>query len=53
VPNNSIYKCDGFIEDKGKKINICNDNVLLRGMSLKNTSSIVGLVLYSGHDTKI
>ena len=29
------------------------NNVLLRGTCLKNTESIVGLVVYSGHHTKI
>jgi phospholipid-transporting ATPase len=29
------------------------DNLLLRGSSLKNTEWVLGLVVYSGHDTKI
>ena len=29
------------------------NNVLLRGMSLKNTEDILGCVVYTGHDTKI
>lgn len=30
----------------------CN-NLILRGCSLKNTEKIVGMVAYTGHDTKI
>lgn len=26
-----------------------NDNVMLRGMSLRNTPSVLGIVLYTGH----
>jgi len=30
-----------------------NDNVALRGMSLRNTEQVTGVVCYSGHDSKI
>ena len=30
-----------------------NDNVALRGMSLRNTESVIGVVVYTGHDSKI
>ena len=32
---------------------LSNDNVVLRGMSLKNTEWILGCVVYTGHQTKI
>ena len=32
---------------------LSNDNVLLRGMSLRNTESILGIVVYTGSETKI
>ena len=30
-----------------------NDNVALRGMSLRNCESVIGVVVYTGHDSKI
>lgn len=35
------------------RISLSAENVALRGMSLKNTPSVTGLVVYTGHDTKI
>lgn len=32
---------------------LSNDNILLRGMSLRNTGHVLGIVVYTGHDTKI
>lgn len=53
-PNNRIYTCNGKIEFNDTTIcPISNDNVMLRGMTLKNTPSIVACVLYTGKDTKI
>ena len=38
----------------GNEIIPCDiNNVVLRGMSLRNTDYIIGLVIYTGHDTKI
>jgi phospholipid-transporting ATPase len=37
----------------GNFIPLSNDNVMLRGMSLRNTPSVYGIVLYTGHQTKI
>ena len=30
-----------------------HENLLLRGMSLKNTDYIYGLVIFTGHETKV
>ena len=35
------------------KTSISSDNILLRGAQLKNTDYIHGLVIYTGHDSKI
>ena len=34
-------------------IPLSNDNILLRGMSLRNTEMVIGIVVYTGHETKI
>jgi len=55
-PNNRIYKFDGnFDQSKVNKsvIPLSNDNVALRGMSLRNTEHVTGIVAYTGHDSKI
>ena len=53
-PNKDIYKFDGtYTSVEGNKIPLTNDNVLLRGMSLKNTDSCQGIVLYTGHESKL
>ena len=32
---------------------LSNDNVALRGMSLRNTENVTGVIVYTGHDSKI
>ena len=53
-PNNFIYKFDGRIETSADQIiPLGNENIVLRGMSLRNTEYVLGIVVYTGHDTKI
>ena len=62
-PNNRIYKFDGnfcmqaqFDQSNLKKVRevpLSNENVVLRGMSLRNTEHVIGIVVYTGHDSKI
>ena len=35
------------------KISLSSENLLLRGSSLRNTEWIIGVVVYTGHDTRI
>jgi len=35
------------------QVSLSNDNVVLRGMSLRNTHNVTGIVVYTGHDSKI
>eukprot|EP00162_Nutomonas_longa_P015389 comp22295_c0_seq1/m.53328 comp22295_c0_seq1/g.53328 ORF comp22295_c0_seq1/g.53328 comp22295_c0_seq1/m.53328 type:complete len:1167 (-) comp22295_c0_seq1:215-3715(-) len=53
-PNNSLYTFNGYIVLEGKqKISLGVRQVLLRGSQLRNTKTIWGLVVYTGHDTKL
>ncbi|KAM3442878.1 hypothetical protein NHJ13734_002116 [Beauveria thailandica] len=65
APQSNLYKFNGAIkwkqtipgyeddepEDMTEAITI--DNLLLRGCNLRNTEWILGVVVYTGHDTKI
>lgn len=58
-PNKDLYKFDGrmqlpsMISHNKEVISLSNDNMLLRGMSLRNTEFIYGIVVYTGFETKI
>jgi len=53
-PNEHLYKFEGNLTlTDGAKIAIEPDQVLLRGSCLRNTQWIVGVCVYSGHETKI
>ena len=54
LPNPMLYQFDGLMTIFGdKKISLNQKNLLLRGAKLKNTSWVIGIVVYSGVDTKI
>ncbi|CAD8186772.1 unnamed protein product [Paramecium octaurelia] len=52
-PNNRIHKFQGMLQVDLKQYPISNNNILLRGTTIKNTKWVVGLVVYTGHDCKI
>ena len=53
-PNNAIYKFEGFAEFEGNnKVALNAENLLLRGSSLRNTEYVLGVCIFSGHDTKV
>ena len=52
-PNKNIYNIEGTVFCDNKKNYITIKNVLLRGARLKNVDYVYGIVLYSGHDTKL
>ena len=58
-PNNSLYTFSGnlelkppFVSEK-KKIAVTPTNILLRGSQLRNTEYVYGIVIYTGHDSKV
>jgi len=53
APNELIYKFEGRFEFESQQVPLGPDHLLLRGSSLRNTSSVVGLITYTGHETKI
>jgi magnesium-transporting ATPase (P-type) len=59
IPNKDLYKFDGKmslptrVSPTKDVIPLSNDNVLLRGMSLRNTEFAYGIVIYTGPETKI
>ena len=52
-PNKRLYEFTGNMMLDGKTEPIQSDQILLRGAQLRNTEWIYGLVVYSGHDTKL
>lgn len=52
-PNDSLYSFTGNLIIEKETYPISVENVLLRGCSLKNTSWIVGIVIFAGHETKV
>ena len=53
-PNNELYAFNGLYHHKtGGAIPLSNQNVLLRGSRLRNTSAVRGLVVYTGQETKL
>ncbi|KAG8221375.1 Ca-transporting ATPase [Butyriboletus roseoflavus] len=57
-PNNSLYTYEGTLEllsDAGvpRQIPLGPDQMLLRGAQLRNTPWIYGIVVFTGHETKL
>lgn len=54
TPNASIYTYQGVMKlAGGKEIALEADNICLRGSSLRNTEWIIGIAVFTGHDTKV
>lgn len=52
-PNNSLYTYEGTLVMNGKDIPLDPSQMLLRGAQLRNTAWMYGLVVFSGHETKL
>jgi magnesium-transporting ATPase (P-type) len=52
-PNEMLYKFEGNLKFNGSIIPLSVDQILLRGSSLRNTDYIYGVVVFTGHETKI
>jgi magnesium-transporting ATPase (P-type) len=55
LPNRNLYDFAGALRINSAQhpIPISANQILLRGSKLKNTEWIQGVVIYSGHDTKL
>ncbi|XP_037297496.1 probable phospholipid-transporting ATPase IA isoform X3 [Manduca sexta] len=53
-PNRHLYEFNGLLKDaNAKTIPLGLDQMLLRGAMLRNTTWIHGIVVYTGHETKL
>ncbi|KAL0884284.1 hypothetical protein ABMA27_016269 [Loxostege sticticalis] len=53
-PNRHLYEFNGMLkETNAKTIPLGLDQMLLRGAMLRNTSWVYGVVIYTGHETKL
>ncbi|KAM9842024.1 phospholipid-transporting ATPase VD [Aulostomus maculatus] len=52
-PNNDLTRFRGFMAHPGgARIGLHNNNLLLRSCTIRNTETVVGMVVYAGHETK-
>jgi phospholipid-transporting ATPase len=60
-PNNRLYNYDGTLtvpidadgNNKDQNLPLDPSKMLLRGAQLRNTSWVYGLVVFTGHETKL
>ncbi|XP_055378275.1 probable phospholipid-transporting ATPase IA isoform X3 [Condylostylus longicornis] len=54
LPNRHLYEFNGVLkETAAPSVALGPDQLLLRGAMLRNTSWVFGIVVYTGHDTKL
>lgn len=52
-PNSSLYTYEGNLKYNNQVIPLGVDQLLLRGTSLRNTLYVNGVVIFTGHETKL
>ncbi|KAM3163291.1 Phospholipid-transporting ATPase [Lachancea thermotolerans] len=52
-PNSSLYTYEGTMALNGKNIALTPEQMVLRGATLRNTAWVYGLVVFTGHETKL
>ncbi|XP_031122420.1 phospholipid-transporting ATPase 3-like isoform X1 [Ipomoea triloba] len=52
-PNNSLYTFTGNLIIQQQTLPLSPNQLLLRGCSLRNTEYLVGVVIFTGHETKV
>jgi phospholipid-transporting ATPase len=53
LPNNSLYTFEALLQWDGKEVPLSPQQLLLRGAQLRNTKWIYGVVVFTGHETKL
>ena len=53
MPNYLLYNFNGFVEINGQLSPLENKQILLRGCILRNTHWVIGVVVYTGLETKL
>ncbi|XP_039905063.1 probable phospholipid-transporting ATPase VD isoform X1 [Simochromis diagramma] len=52
-PNNDLSRFRGYMEhSNGVRVGLHSGNLLLRSCTIRNTETVVGIVVYAGHETK-
>ncbi|KAJ7535445.1 hypothetical protein O6H91_12G034100 [Diphasiastrum complanatum] len=51
-PNRNIYGFSAYLDLENTRLSLGPINIILRGCELKNTSWVVGVVVYAGQETK-
>jgi phospholipid-transporting ATPase len=52
LPNRNIYEFQGYMDLGSGQLSLAANNIVLRGCEVKNTSWIIGVVVYAGRETK-
>ncbi|CCH40607.1 phospholipid-translocating ATPase [Wickerhamomyces ciferrii] len=52
-PNTDLYNFEGVLELDGKTYPLGPENVIYRGSIIRNTSNVIGLVIFTGEESKI
>lgn len=52
-PNSDLYSFRGLFSLNGQEHALNNDSIVYRGSVLRNTTSVLGLVIFTGEETKI
>ncbi|XP_069725189.1 phospholipid-transporting ATPase VB isoform X2 [Phaenicophaeus curvirostris] len=53
MPNNDLNKFKGYMEQPNhERIGFNIESLLLRGCTIRNTEAVIGIVIYTGHETK-
>jgi len=53
LPNSSLYTFTGNLMLDGRTLPLSPNQVLLRGCMLRNTGCVLGVAIFTGHETKV